>query len=127
MTSRESKVDAYDILSSNDVAATAYANGVQFFEQELSQDKRKREWIRARTSMKDVCEVVDQAKKFYDSGSDCKKKASKWVNRFANTVIYYGGVLDVLVQSDPTHAGLVWGALKFVFSVSPLSRFIYKL
>lgn len=36
---------------------------------------------------------------------------------FARTVTYYGAVLDVIVQYDPAHAGLAWGALKFVFTV----------
>lgn len=67
--------------------------------------------------MNDVCQVVDQAKRRYESGSDKNKKARKWVNALASSITYYGGVIDTVVQYDPAHAGLAWGALKFVFSV----------
>jgi hypothetical protein len=105
------------MYSSVDIAAGAYDNAVRFFEQELSQDEHKRDWIRSQTSMKDVCQVVNQAKQLYENGSEKTKKARKWVNALASSVTYYGGVLDTLVQYDPAHAGLAWGALKFVFSV----------
>lgn len=72
--------------------------------------------------MKDVYQVVDQAKTLYQDGSDQNKKARKWVNAFASSVTYYGGILDVLVQYDPAHAALAWGALKFVFTVCILLK-----
>jgi len=67
--------------------------------------------------MKDVLQVIEQAKELYENKTEQTKKARKWVDNFARTVTYYGGVLDVIVQYDPAHAGLAWGALKFVFTV----------
>jgi len=76
--------------------------------------------------MADLCLVVEQAKQLYENGSEKTKKARKWVNAFASRVTYYAGVLDVVVQVDPAHAGLAWGALKFVFSVRMLQIVFQK-
>jgi hypothetical protein len=111
------RVSADSPNSPSDIAASAYTNAVSFFEKELTQDEHKREWIRGHSSMQDVRLAVDQAKQLYDNKSAQTKKARKWVDSFARTLTYYGGVLDVLVQYDPAHAGLAWGALKFVFTV----------
>ena len=67
--------------------------------------------------MEDVLQAIDQAKELYENKTEQIKKTRKWVDNFARTVTYYGGVLDVIVQYDPAHAGLAWGALKFVFMV----------
>jgi hypothetical protein len=67
--------------------------------------------------MADVCHVLEQAKRLYENGSGKEKKAREWVNVVASRVMCYGSVLDVLSQYDPGHAGLVWGAMKFLFSV----------
>jgi hypothetical protein len=44
-------------------------------------------------------------------------KAGKWLQIFAGKVVYYGTVLDVLVQQYPQYVSLAWGAMKFLFMV----------
>ncbi len=88
---------------------------MKFFENELSYDPKQRAWISKQNSLKDVLQVVSDAQTLYETKSD--KKAKKWVNALAGSITQYGGVFDVLAQADPLHAGLAWGAIKFVFSV----------
>ncbi|KAK4198766.1 hypothetical protein QBC40DRAFT_283226 [Triangularia verruculosa] len=42
-------------------------------------------------------------------------KAYIWLEKLSNRVVYYGTVLDVLVQHNPEYVSLVWGAFKFLF------------
>jgi hypothetical protein len=68
--------------------------------------------------MAEVQQVVSQAQKVYEGKKDKNSKARKWVDAFASSITQYAGVFDVLAQADPLHAGLAWGAIKFVFAVS---------
>ena len=101
--------------NSSDIVAEAYKSAVKFFENELSHDPSRRAWIGKKNCLNDVRQVVAEAQKLYGKKSD--KKAKKWVNALATSITQYGGVFDVLSQADPLHAGLAWGAIKFVFSV----------
>ena len=96
---------------------------MKYFENELSQHPSDRAWISGSTSMTDVLHVVAQAKKSFETKSEKSLKAQKWVNAFASSITQYSAVLDVVVQADPLHAGLVWGAIKFVFSVGSVQDF----
>jgi hypothetical protein len=68
--------------------------------------------------MAEVQQIVLQAQKVYEGKREKSSKAKKWVDAFASSMIQYAGVFDVLAQADPLHAGLAWGAIKFVFAVS---------
>lgn len=39
------------------------------------------------------------------------------LNRLSSKIHYYGNVVDVLVQHHPEYVSLVWGAMKFLFTV----------
>lgn len=49
-------------------------------------------------------------------------KAFKWLQELSSRVMHYGVVLDVLVQHHPEYVSLVWGAFRFMFSVSGVTR-----
>ncbi|KIW46704.1 uncharacterized protein PV06_02352 [Exophiala oligosperma] len=42
-------------------------------------------------------------------------KARRWLNTFADRVVYYGNIIDVLVQHHPEYASLAWGLFKLIF------------
>ena len=96
----------------------AYQDAVKYFEKELSKDPRERAWIRGHTSMTDVLNEVSQAQKLYGKQSDKHVRVRQCLTAFASTFTQYSGVFDVLAQADPLHAGIAWGAIKFVFMVS---------
>lgn len=99
------------------LALEAYKNAVLYFERELcAEPNRSRAWIRQSSSIDDVREIVQQAQEKYDSRHDKSSAVRKHIDSFASSLIHYAGVFDVLAAADPVHAGLAWGAIKFVFS-----------
>ena len=44
-------------------------------------------------------------------------KARRWLNTFADRVVYYGNIMDVLVQHHPEYVSLAWGTFKLLFVV----------
>lgn len=67
-------------------------------------------------TMEDVISAVSTALAAYES-QGTHKKFKKSLRSFASRVQLYGNVLDVLVQHHPGYVSLVWGAMKFFFTV----------
>jgi hypothetical protein len=65
----------------------------------------------------DVQEEVTKAQKRYSLRSK-DSKVRKWLSRFSAGVLYYGRILDVLVQHHPEYVSLAWGTTKLLFVVS---------
>ncbi|MCJ1423674.1 hypothetical protein MMC29_001558 [Sticta canariensis] len=63
--------------------------------------------------MHDVQDTLMNAKRAYDSKP--ASKARKWLVKFSSNLIYYGNVLDVLVQHQLDYVSLAWGAFNFLF------------
>ena len=61
--------------------------------------------------------MVLEAKAGYDTAHE-HSKISKWLSKFSNRVIFYGNILDVVVQQHPEYVSLAWGTMKFLFVVS---------
>ncbi|KAK5467171.1 hypothetical protein LTS15_000142 [Exophiala xenobiotica] len=95
-----------------DIAQEAYEDAVRYFEQELTQDDEKRDWIRAQTSLQDVVDTLQKARAVYRANN--ATKARRHVVALSSRIQYYGGVLDALAQHHPEYVALVWGAMKFV-------------
>jgi hypothetical protein len=70
----------------------------------------------AGTSPDSLIDLLSHAKSKYENQPTCK--ARKWLDIFAGKVVYYGTVLDVMVQQYPQYVSLAWGAMKFLFMVS---------
>ncbi|PMD40231.1 hypothetical protein L207DRAFT_487928 [Hyaloscypha variabilis F] len=67
----------------------------------------------AGTSPDSLIDLLSHAKSKYENQPTCK--ARKWLDIFAGKVVYYGTVLDVMVQQYPQYVSLAWGAMKFLF------------
>ncbi|KIX92611.1 uncharacterized protein Z520_11640 [Fonsecaea multimorphosa CBS 102226] len=102
--------------SSARIAADAYARAVEYFERELAETQSERAWIRGQTSLEDVKMTVEQARDAYQDRSEHHARAKRWIDAFVGNIARYGTVLDTLASADPLHAGLAWGAIKFVFA-----------
>ncbi|OQV02661.1 hypothetical protein CLAIMM_07817 [Cladophialophora immunda] len=114
--------------SSATIAADAYARAVEYFERELAETQSERAWIRGVTSLEDVKKIVEQARDSYEDRSEHHARAKRWIDTFAANMGRYGAVLDILANADPLHAGLAWGAIKFVFAgVSTYSQHAAEL
>ena len=64
--------------------------------------------------------MVETAKKDYEDKSKQDKHAEmkQSLERLSARIMYYGKVMDTLAQHHPEYVALVWGAMKFVLTVS---------
>ncbi|ETS76760.1 hypothetical protein PFICI_12147 [Pestalotiopsis fici W106-1] len=97
------------------VAQQAYQDAVDYYRTELTQSQFKRVAVGVYVSMLDMQESVTQAQDVYNGTHKSKKKMQKWLQRFSSQIMFYGQVLDVLVQHHPEYVSLVWGSMKFIF------------
>ncbi|KAK0744482.1 hypothetical protein B0T21DRAFT_357894 [Apiosordaria backusii] len=63
--------------------------------------------------MQDFISTLTNARSKYESRKS--GKAYTWLEKLSSRVVYYGTVLDVLVQHNPEYVSLVWGTFKFLF------------
>jgi hypothetical protein len=90
---------------------------MRIFQKKLTKDLAKKSKAQTTTSLDDVHETVEAAHaKYEDPGN--QSKARERLRRFSGTLLYYGNIMDVLVQHHPEYVSLVWGAMKFLFVVS---------
>lgn len=101
-----------DDPSTGGIAQEAYEDAVRYFEQELTHDNEKRDWIRAQTSLQDVFDTLSKARAVYTANN--ATTARRYVVALASRIQYYGGVLDALAQHHPEYVALAWGAMKFI-------------
>ena len=76
-------------------------------------------WLKQNHTIADVQEQVTKAQERYNLRSK-DSKIRKWLSRFSSGVLYYGQILDVLVQHHPEYVSLAWGTTKSLFVVSPI-------
>lgn len=104
--------------SSVEIIQNAHEEAVALFTKVLTEDEQKRIWCGNHLSMRDLLDALNTSKKVYESKPN--SKARKWLSIFSSRVIHYGGIMDVLVQHHPEYVSLAWGAMKFLFLVSPI-------
>ena len=66
-------------------------------------------------------ETLNQAREKYEDKASSGKayaKAKVWLTSLSARVVYYGNILDVLVQHHSEYVSLAWGTFKFLFVVS---------
>jgi len=66
--------------------------------------------------MNDVQLAIVHAQAEYEKSSK-SSKVKIWLVRCSTRIIYYGNILDVLVQQSPEYVSLIWGGMKFLFMV----------
>lgn len=101
-------------------AREAYQEAVALFKKTLTKDSAKRQLaddILSTSTLGDVFNVVLHAKKRYEDAVS-HSKTREGLTMFSQRLLYYGNIMDVLVQHHPEYVSLVWGAMKFIFGVS---------
>ncbi|KAI0147806.1 hypothetical protein GGR57DRAFT_493694 [Xylariaceae sp. FL1272] len=98
-------------------AQTAYAEALVIFKETLTKDPIKKglvEQMLSTSTLDDVINCVLEAKK--ESEKPCRThKLRECVEAFAQRVLHYGNIMDVLVQHHPEFVSLAWGAMRFIF------------
>lgn len=73
--------------------------------------------IKPQNSFKDVQQAIQDCNTRYESRRP-DSKALKWLRQLAEKVVFYEGVVDVLIQQHPETVSLIWGGIKFILLVS---------
>jgi hypothetical protein len=97
------------------VLGDAFKEAKQIFEDALCENEHDKAWITSRASIKDVVQIVADARDAYHTRRT--SKAWKWLAQFSSRVEYYSSILDVMVEHHPEYAALAWGAMKLLFVV----------
>lgn len=118
----EDALNKYSIDSAV-VLKTAYEKALESHK-ELTNGRHKIAFpsLTDKTTLGDVLQAVLEAEKKYGT-----KKESRWWftkavisgwSRTVNRINVFSGVIDTLVSSHPEYAALVWGTIRFLFTVS---------
>ena len=99
-----------------DPAREAYDEAVTLLKRELTHDECKRIWLEDKASMNDVQLAIIHAQAEYEKRSK-QSHARTWLAQCSRRIMYYGNILDVLVQQSPEYVALIWGGMKFLFMV----------
>jgi hypothetical protein len=94
----------------------AFAEAKSRFSSILGKDQWKVAFVNSKSSVEEVRTIVAKSMEKYES-QKALSKSKKWLRSFSQKVEIYGDVLDVLVQHHPQYVALVWGAMKFLFTV----------
>jgi hypothetical protein len=98
-------------------AETVFARVLQLLQQNGSCNGPGQEWLKKKHTIADVQEEIKKAQEKYNLRSQ-DSRVRKWLARFSSGVLYYGRILDVLVQHHPEYVSLAWGTTKLLFVVS---------
>lgn len=76
-----------------------------------------RGFLVGQTTIVDVENTVEQAKREYEAKGQKRRKAFKWLSKLSFGIRHYSQTLDMLAQHHPEYVALAWGAIKFVLTV----------
>jgi hypothetical protein len=93
---------------------------VKLFRKDLTQEECGQIWLNGKCSIRDVQHAIVNAENEYQSSSK-RSKVRVWLARCSARIVYYGNIMDIMVQGCPDYVSFAWGALKFLFTVSPMS------
>lgn len=94
-----------------------FNSAVSVISAQLEKVELKPQFATPHNSLQDVqCAIRDCSARYEARKPD--SKALKWLRQLSEKVIFYEGVVDVLIQQHPEAISLIWGGMKFFFVVS---------
>ena len=103
-----------------DLAREAYEKAVEYFREEFAGNDDVRRFLVGSTSITEVQNIVEEAKREYEAKGQKRRTALKWLSKLSLGIKHYSHALDMLAQHHPEYVALAWGAIKFVLTVSPI-------
>ena len=91
---------------------------------ELTKGRHKNDFpsLKDLTSLEAVLQAVQAAEKKYSAKKESRWRFTKAVNsgwtKTVSRINTFSNVIDVLVSSHPEYTALVWGTIRFLFTVS---------
>ncbi|KAH7370953.1 hypothetical protein BKA65DRAFT_446146 [Rhexocercosporidium sp. MPI-PUGE-AT-0058] len=98
----------------HDLAHEAYKKAVEYFMKEFAGNEDVVGFLVGHTSIVDVENTVEKAKREYEAKGQKRRTVLKWLNKLSLGIRYYSQALDMLAQHHPEYVALAWGAIKFV-------------
>ncbi|KAH8747124.1 hypothetical protein BGZ57DRAFT_917011 [Hyaloscypha finlandica] len=99
-----------------DLAHEAYTKAVEYFEKEFAGNEDVRGFLVGHTSIVDVENTVEKAKREYEAKGQKRRTVLKWLNKLSLGIRYYSQALDMLAQHHPEYVALAWGAINFLLT-----------
>jgi len=111
--------DKADGHRNRNIAAEAYQTAVEHLKKELGISLDNPIPNKFNASVKDVCTIVETAKKEYEDRNMERKHTGtrQSLEKLSSRIMHYSKVMDTLAQHHPEYVALVWGAMKFVLTV----------
>ncbi|KAI8955848.1 hypothetical protein F4801DRAFT_177344 [Xylaria longipes] len=109
--------DELDVDKPFEPARVVYKDALEIFKQRLTNDPAKKALasdLFTNTTLGDVLNAVLAAKRRSESASG-ESKFREGLVAFSQHLLYYGNIMDVLIQQHPEYVSLAWGAMKFIF------------
>lgn len=97
--------------------STAFEEASSQFSEKPMNCEQDAEIIKSVNRLHDVQLAIKNCTAHYEARKP-DSKASKWLRQLSETVVFYEGVVDVLIQQHPETVSLIWGGMKFLFMVS---------
>jgi hypothetical protein len=89
---------------------------MRIFQAKLTTDPAKKSKAQTTTSFNELHNTVKAAQAKYDEPSN-QTKTRERLRAFSGTLLFYGNIMEVLMQHHPEYVSLAWGAMKFLFVV----------
>lgn len=102
------------------VLGTAYHQALQFHQDEFGPSDEAT-WLKEKSTLSDVTAILAQAEEKYAASKAKKPKLlahfTSWWQAASSSLMRYEKVIDTFVSSHPEYSALLWGAMKFLFTV----------
>lgn len=104
-----------------DILRRAYSQALQFH-RKMFKRSTVNTWLSHTSSVQEIMDILGKAQKRYMAKKQTRGKSvakvTSWWELVSSRMMQYERVIDSLVASHPEYAGIVWGAMKFLFMVS---------
>lgn len=102
-------------LRASNLESASQEAAIQFSKQAHDHEQQS-QIIRPHNSVRDVQFAVKDCAARYE-GRKPDSKALKWLRQLSEKIVFYEGVVDVIIQQHPEAVSLIWGGMKFFFMV----------
>lgn len=109
-------------ISPPDVAKQAYEQALRFHHDEFASSTGTTSWLSSTSSVHDILHLLAETQKKYVDKRKGRWKtttaAVSWWKLLSARMMQYEKVIDTFVASHPEYSALVWGAMRFLFTVT---------
>ncbi|KAH8761083.1 hypothetical protein F5883DRAFT_563170 [Diaporthe sp. PMI_573] len=100
-------------MNGTSIWESEFKAAVSVFSEQLEKSERKPQFANS-YNLRDVQSAIEDCSARYEARKP-DSKALKWLRQLSEKMIFYEGVVDVLIQQHPEAVSLIWGGMKFFF------------